>query len=238
VLVPPHLTEEDYRQVIVKPAEKVGLKVEPELVEVLLQELNHSAGDLPLLEFVLEQLWEHHCPGELTLQVYQQQIGGFKGALERSCQAVYDSLDPEAQACARWTFLALTHLGEGTEDTRRRTLKSELVVAKYPTDLVERTLQVLTAAKLVVMNLEEDEGAVGQSKGLAASSQPEGLPPEAIAQKVTVEVAHEVLIRHWSTLRWWLEENRTRLRLQRQIEQAAKLWKQSAVSTLIFYCQG
>ncbi len=220
VLVPPHLTEDDYRQVILKPAEKVGLKVQSELIEVLLQELNHSAGDLPLLEFVLEQLWEHHCPGELTLQVYQQQIGGFKGALERSCQAVYDSLDPEAQACARWTFLALTHLGDGTEDTRRRALKSELVVAKYPIDLVERTLQVLTAAKLVVMNLEEDESAVGQSKG-SASPQPKGLP---IAQKVTVEVAHEVLIRHWSTLRWWLEENRARLRLQRQIEQAAKLW--------------
>lgn len=225
VLVPPHLTEDDYRQVIVKPAEKVGLKVQSELIEVLLQELNHSAADLPLLEFVLEQLWEHHCPGELTLQVYQQQIGGFKGALERSCQAVYDSLDPEAQACVRWTFLALTHLGDGTEDTRRRALKSELVVAKYPIDLVERTLQVLTAAKLVVMNLE-DESAVGQSKG-SASPQPEGLPPEAIAQKVTVEVAHEVLIRHWSTLRWWLEENRARLRLQRQIEQAAKLWKHS-----------
>lgn len=224
VLVPPQLTEEDYRQVIVKPAEKVGLKVQPELVEVLLQELNHSAADLPLLEFVLEQLWEYHCPGELTLQVYQQQIGGFKGALERSCQAVYDSLDPEAQVCARWIFLALTHLGEGTEDTRRRALKSELVVAKYPTALVERTLQVLTAAKLVVMNLETDQSSIGQSRG-EASPQPEELPLEAIAQKVTVEVAHEVLIRHWSTLRWWLEENRARLRLQRQVEQAAKLWQ-------------
>ncbi len=219
LLVPPHLSEEDYRQVIVKPAEKVGLKVEPELVEVLLQELSHAAGDLPLLEFVLEQLWQHHCPGELTLQVYQQQIGGFKGALERSCQAVYDGLDAEAQACARWIFLALTQLGEGTEDTRRRALKSQLVVPKYPTALVERTLQALTAAKLVVINLEADESAMGQSRGFSSPQ------PEESAQQVTVEVAHEVLIRHWSTLRWWLEENRTRLRLQRQIEQAAKLWK-------------
>jgi hypothetical protein len=43
---------------------------------------------------------------------------------------------------------------------------------------------------------------------------------------VTIEVAHEIIIRHWSTLRWWLEENRSRLRSHRQIEQAAILWKE------------
>ena len=56
VLVPPYLTEEDYRSAIVKPAEQVGLKVESGLVEVLLQDLDRSAGDLPLLQFALQHL--------------------------------------------------------------------------------------------------------------------------------------------------------------------------------------
>lgn len=224
VLVPPYLTEEDYRQAIIKPAEQVGLEVEPELVEVLLTELNHSAGDLPLLQFVLEQLWERRQPGQLTLSSYQQ-FGGLKGALERKAQAVYESLDPEAQSCARWIFLALTHLGEGTEDTRRRVPKSELAVTKYPAPLVERTLQILTTAKLVVVNWEE-EVAVGQSRS-AVSPESENRLLESLAPEVTVEVVHEILIRHWSTLRWWLEENRARLRLQRQLEQSARLWRQS-----------
>jgi WD40 repeat protein/uncharacterized caspase-like protein len=228
VLVPPRLSEDDYRRVIVKPAEQVGLKVEPELVEVLLQELSQSVGDLPVLEFVLEQLWEQRSHGELTLQAYQQQLGGVKGALQRSCQAVYEALDPQAQDCAKWIFLSLTQLGEGTEDTRRRVLKSELIVKKYPTALVERTLQALTAAKLVVMNLEEDGSAVGTSREAPSTPvESEELMLEAMKQEVTVEVAHEVLIRHWSTLRWWLEENRARLRSHRQIRQAAMLWKQS-----------
>ncbi len=227
LLVPPYLTEADYRQVIVKPAEKVGLQVEPELIEVMLQELNYSTGDLPLLEFVLEQLWEHRQAGELKLQAYQQKIGGIKGALERKAQAVYESLDPQAQDCARWIFLSLTQLGEGTEDTRRRVLKSELVVAKYSPNLVEKTLQTLTAAKLVVIDVEGNKGAVGQSRGSTEPPpEPEELLLERLKQEATVEVAHEVLIRHWSTLRWWLEENRARLRLTRQIEQAATLWKQ------------
>ena len=216
VLVPPYLADDDYREVILRPAEQVGLQVEPGLVEVLLQELNHSAGDLPLLEFVLEQLWQQRRSGTLTLHAYQQQIGGLRGALERKAQAVYDSLDADAKACTRWIFLSLTQLGEGTEDTRRRVSKSDLVVKKYPVELVDRTLQALSTAKLIVIGLDELDA---QSKGQAAI-------PESFSE-VSIEVAHEILIRYWSTLRWWLEENRNRLRSQRQIEQAALQWKQS-----------
>jgi WD40 repeat protein/uncharacterized caspase-like protein len=252
ILVPPCLSEEEYRHVIINPAEQVGLTVEPVLVEVLLRELHRSPGDLPLLEFVLEQLWEHRVAGKLTLQAYQQHLGGIKGALESKAQAVYDSLDAEAQECARWIFLSLTQLGEGTEDTRRRVYKSELIVKKYPAPLVEKTLAALTAAKLVVVNLEEGgrgrggEGGRGAISGAGGAGGAEGLlgkisplsspsphppippsphPPLPPSSSVTIEVAHEVLIRYWSTLRWWLEENRGRLRSQRQIEQAAQLWK-------------
>ncbi|MBD2775793.1 caspase family protein [Iningainema tapete] len=234
VLIPPRLSLDDYRRVILKPAQQVGLKVEPELVEVLLRELNQSAGDLPLLEFVLEQLWQHRQAGELTLQAYQQQLGGIKGALERSCQAVYQNLDSEARECAKWVFLSLTQLGEGTEDTRRRVFKSELIVKKYPLALVERTLKALTDAKLVVVNLEEEtvEGSRGAGEAGEAGEVGEVNSSKALNSSfplspnpITIEVAHEILIRHWSTLRWWLEENRNRLRLQRQVEQAAMLWK-------------
>jgi WD40 repeat protein/uncharacterized caspase-like protein/energy-coupling factor transporter ATP-binding protein EcfA2 len=230
VLIPPKLSLDDYRRVIINPARQVGLKVEPELVEILLRELDRSAGDLPLLEFVLEQLWHHRVNSELTLSAYQEKLGGIKGALERSSQAVYENLDPQTQECAKWIFLCLTQLGEGTEDTRRRVNKSELIVKKYPVDLVEKTLQIFTAAKLVVMNLEEDEELLAAGKGDSGTQNVEtelirSLP--AGDPSVTVEVAHEILIRHWSTLRWWLEENRARLRSQRQIEQATQLWKQN-----------
>ncbi|NRB07683.1 MAG: hypothetical protein HRU34_10925 [Richelia sp.] len=130
ILIPPKLTDDDYRRVIVKPAEEVGLQIEPGLVEILLQELSHSAGNLPLLEFVLEQMWEHPQEGELTSVTYQKHLGSMAGALERKPQAVYDNLDDMAQECARWIFLALTQLGEGTEDTRRWVKKSELVVKR------------------------------------------------------------------------------------------------------------
>ncbi|MEL7070687.1 MAG: caspase family protein [Cyanobacteria bacterium J06581_3] len=233
ILVPPTLPQEDYRKIILRPAEKVGLAVEPELITVLLQDINQGVGDLPLLEFVLEQIWEKRQPGQLTLQVYQDEVGGLSGALERKAQAVYDDLAPAAQTCARWIFLNLTQLGDGTADTRRRVTKSDLVVAKYPQSLVEQTLQALTTAKLVVMNAENTSLAAREmSRG--ETVQPNENETKAIVASqeikepsVTIEVAHEILIRRWSTLRWWLDENRARLRSQRQVEQAALAWKQS-----------
>ncbi|MEM9090427.1 MAG: caspase family protein [Cyanobacteria bacterium P01_F01_bin.53] len=269
MLVPPRLTPDAYREAIFKPAEQVGLQIESGLVELLLQEVDQAAGELPLLEFVLEKLWENRHDGKLTLVAYQQ-LGGLRGALERQAQAVYESLTPEAQDCARWIFLALTQLGDGTEDTRRRVLKSDLVVAKYPRSLVDETLRVLSAAKLVVIRADETP-PVGYSRGpddatedigeeaenkevtekeaeknnntennkpkkdaseLPAPLQSSDLTPDSIPESTseptpepTVEVVHESLIRHWSTLRWWLEENRSRLQLQRQLSQLAADWQ-------------
>ena len=40
----------------------------------------------------------------------------------------------------------------------------------------------------------------------------------------SAEVAHEVLIREWPTLRGWLEEDREGLRLHRQLGDAARMW--------------
>ena len=222
VLVPPYLTEADYRRAAIEPARQVGLQVETGLVEVLLQDLNRSAGELPLLQFVLQQLWERREAGKLTLKAYRE-LEGIKGALEKQAQTVYDRLDPQAKACARWIFLNLTQLGEGTEDTRRRIDKAELTVAKYPPALVDRTLRSLIEAKLLVVN-SDNKDKIGRSRSNANLPQNDDL--EAMRQSTTVEVVHEILIQHWSSLRWWIEENRARLRSQRQIERAAALWLQ------------
>ncbi|MBW4657096.1 MAG: caspase family protein [Drouetiella hepatica Uher 2000/2452] len=252
LLVPSVLHEADYRQVILRPAEKVGLTVQLELVEILLQDL-HGTRSLPLLEFVLEQLWElciadkrianQHVAGELTLQAYQQ-IGGLKGALDRKAQAVYDSLDPEAQDCAQWIFLSLTQLGEGTEDTCRRVIKSDLIVEKYSTALIDRTLQALIAARLVAvatdavdaanpvmpnadfMDLNSTEPRYADSESLNPFAPKSDIAALSLPT-TSIEMVHEILIGQWSTLREWLEVSRARGRSQRQIKRAMDQWRHS-----------
>ena len=54
--------------------------------------------------------------------------GGARGAIARTAEAVYtEQLDADQRVVAHALFIALTELGEGTEDTRRRAPRSELV---------------------------------------------------------------------------------------------------------------
>jgi uncharacterized caspase-like protein len=225
ILVPPSLIESDYRKVIEKPAQQVGLKIESGLVELLLQDLQNASGDLPLLQFVLEQLWEYRNRDGLTIQAYHQKIGGIRGALERKAQAVYENLTESEKDIAQWIFLTLTQLGEGTEDTRRKVSKSALFECKYENTLVEKTLQKFIEAKLIVVN--QDELVKYQSRTVQAPVDLEiESQLELLKAEVTVEVTHEILIRHWSTLRWWLNENRERLYHQQRLEKKASEWQQ------------
>lgn len=225
ILVPPSLNENDYRQVIEKPAQQVELSVETGLVELLLQDLQDSSGDLPLLQFVLEQLWEYRSQdASLTIQAYREKIGGIKGALDRIASRVYDNLTEQEKEIAQWIFLTLTQLGEGTEDTRRKVIKSALLESKYPQTLVEATLQKFIEAKLIVVS--QDELITSQSRAVKTSDPDIESQIELLKAEVTVEVTNEILIRHWSTLRWWLTENRERLYQQQRLEKKAKEWEQ------------
>ena len=51
--------------------------------------------------------------------------------------------------------------------------------------------------------------------------------PRGEERLTEVEVAHEVLIRHWNRLRRWLDENRAVLRLRQGIEEAAAGWERA-----------
>ncbi len=196
LLVPPYLSKEQYREAIEQPAELMGIHVEPELRDVLLNELSGSIGELPLLAFVLQQLWETRRGSMLTLASFQQELGGLQGALESHAENVMASLGSDARACARWIFLSLVQLCDSTEDTRRQIPRDRLTSQQFDSTLVTTTLETLVANKLLVLD------------------------------EKTVEIAHEVLIRKWPTLRQWLAESRASLIEQRQIEDEATRWKE------------
>ena len=123
-----------------------------------------------------------------------------EGALARRANAVYGAMPPERRAVARRVLLRLTQPGEGTEDTRRRALRSELVTRPEDDPEVEAVLASLTEARLVTAGRDP------------ASGEP------------VVEVTHEALIRGWPELRGWLDEDRDRLRAERRLSDAAAEW--------------
>ena len=193
---------------IEQPAQKLGIKLQAYLAEIILHDVGQEPGNLPLLEFALAQLWDKQKKNELTHQAYNE-IGGVKQALVKHTQEIYQKLSEAQKHQAQRIFLSLVRLGETTEDTRRVATRSEIGSQNW--DLVRYLAGSET--RLVVTGREDKSG------------------------EETVEVVHEALIREWGTLRKWVNENREKLIQKRKIETAAIDWKENNFSK-IYLLQG
>ena len=210
ITIPP-MKPEELRQAIIKPAEKVNLSLESGLAEIILKDVKGSPGSLPLLQDTLTELWRRRENNQLKLTSYVQ-LGGIGGTLNQRATEVYKRLSQSEQDAAQHIFLSLTTLGEGTEDTRRRVLKKDLVTAKHNAKLIDNVVQKLADEKLIVTRDRVE-------------------PNSDIGKQAEVDVAHEALIRNWILLRQWLDECREQLRQKRKIEDAAQDWQASGKKT-------
>ncbi|MGH2882772.1 MAG: hypothetical protein ACRDPA_08780, partial [Solirubrobacteraceae bacterium] len=120
--------------------------------------------------------------------------GGVSSAVAQTADAIAAGTAESDRPLLRSVFLRLTEIGGDVEDTRRRVQIDELVPEGRTGEAVRSLLARLADARLVTL----DDG--------------------------TAQVAHEVLIRRWPTLRRWREEDREGIRLHRRLSDAARLW--------------
>jgi WD40 repeat protein len=196
------------RRAIEGPARQAGLGLEPGLVDVLLRDADvaatangdHDGGELavgmlPLLSHALLETWEHRQGDTLTLAGYRV-TGGIQGAIATTAEECYQRLAPSEQALARQLLLRMVAVDQGTEPTRRRVERSELLQGQ-PSDqaaTIARVLDRLAAARLITV----DDAAV--------------------------ELTHEALLEAWPQLHEWVHEDREGLRVHRQLTDAVRTW--------------
>ena len=124
-----------------------------------------------------------------------EEIGGVAKALAKHAEAVYEQLSEADKKRAERVLIQLVRPGEGTEDTR--CIASRDAVSGDNWDLVTQ----LASSRLVVTGCEEDKGAE------------------------TVEVVHEALIREWTRLRGWMEDNREFRTWQERLKGRMQEWE-------------
>jgi hypothetical protein len=194
------MTAVELRQVIEMPAKSHGLTLEPGLVALFLRDVGASGDRAPepgALPLLSHALLEtwRRRDGQRLTLAGYHAAGGVQGAIARTADTTYQRLSSEQQRIARNIFLRLAELSDDAQDTRRRASLAELIPQGEQAAAVLEVLKLLADARLVTTHQE------------------------------TAEVAHEVLIREWPTLRRWLDENRAALHLQRQLTEAAQTWE-------------
>ncbi|MBW4604441.1 MAG: CHAT domain-containing protein [Calothrix sp. FI2-JRJ7] len=142
------MNNQELQAVVQKPAALLGVTLESGLTERILGAVGSQAGDLPLLEFALTQLWEKQTDTRLTHAAYDE-IGGIEAALARYAEQVYSKLNLEEQEQARRIFVQLVLPGVGTEDARYLAKRAE--VGEKNWDLVMH----LASSRLIVTGRDD-----------------------------------------------------------------------------------
>ena len=119
------MTREELDCAIRKPAEKIQLEFEAGLVRRILNDVGDEPGNLPLLEFVLKELWDKRRGHTLLNETYDA-IGGLHGAVATKADELFKGLSSAEQKILQRIFLRIVRPSEGGLDTRRRAAFTEL----------------------------------------------------------------------------------------------------------------
>ncbi|WP_405802213.1 transporter substrate-binding domain-containing protein [Streptomyces halstedii] len=197
------MTTEELREAITRPAQIAGLELQSELANILLRDLGADGTArsidpeaLPLLSHTLRATWQNREGHTLTMAGYAA-TGYVRNSVGNTAEAVYGQFNFTEQQTCRSLLLHLIHIGEGTQDTRRRVNRIRLLHDSTRPGTASEVLEVLAGTQLVTV------------------------------EAGTVEITHEVLLHAWPRLRQWIEDDRSGLRIHQQLAQDTDAWERN-----------
>jgi formylglycine-generating enzyme required for sulfatase activity len=211
LLLPPDPAE--IGQIIRKPAAEAGLRFEVDVARgtalddqirdaAVSEQLSspHAAaapmGTLPLLSFLLDQLWQRRSnTRRLTFAAYEE-LGGLKGAIGRRAEEVYQA-QPQAVKNELVPLLRALVTMEGGAATSHSAPLSQFPAGSTRRQLLDAFLH--PGARLLVAHADLDEAQV--------------------------RLAHEALLTHWPRARDQIAADARDLDLRSRLEQESWRWR-------------
>ena len=141
----------ELRRAIELPARRAGIRVEPDLTDALIADVEGEPGALPLLSASLLELWRHRDGRCLRMSAYERS-GGVQGAVARLAEGAYERLDPGRQLLARAILLRLAGDGGGGALVRARVALKEFGEDARPVlaELTDRRLLTVSDGEVEV----------------------------------------------------------------------------------------
>lgn len=212
----PRLTREQSEAAITKPARVFSGKIDPLLVNRLLNDLGPDPARLPVLQHALMRMWTRADGGReaaeangtrpITISVEDYDaVGTLANALSRHADEVYESLNDRQKQIAEVMFRRLTERGVGQPDTRRPAKLGDVA------DVAGATTEDVIA--VVEEFRKPDRSFV---------TPPVGVP---LNRETILDIGHESLIRQWTRLNEWANSEAISAAMYKRLKQTAILWK-------------
>lgn len=206
----PRLTREQYKRVIEGPIKVAGGQIAPRLLQRLLNDLGQQADQLPCLQHALMRTWdvwtEKDDSQALDLDDYQR-VGKMSQALSLHADEIYESLasDRKRDLC-KGVFQALTVEESNSRGIRRPQRMGRLC----------QILEVTTEELRPVIDAYRQSGVTFLMPS----------PEVELTDQTIIDISHESLMRVWTRLRQWVEEETQAAGIYHRLSESADLHQQ------------
>lgn len=201
----PQMTRNQKRLAIEGPVAVGGGKMSPRLVQQLLNDVGDSPDQLPILQHALMRTWDFWSQNRLGDEIidleHYDAIGRLSEALSMHANEAYDELNEQQKDICEAIFKALTEKGSENFGIRRPTKLKVLakVAGVKETEVVK-----------VIERFREP--------GRSLLMPPHGID---ITSETIIDISHESLMRIWTRLRNWVEEEAESAGMYLKLSEAA-----------------
>jgi WD40 repeat protein len=208
----PRMTRDQRAEAITGPIAVCGGRIAQRLVNRLLNDTGDNPDMLPILQHALMRTWENwaadHAEGEPVDLRHYEAVGTMSDALSRHADEAFAELtDERSRLVAERVFKALTEKGEDNREVRRPTVLADLCAqAAATTDEVISVIEIF------------------RREGRSFLMPP---PPVPLDEESLIDISHESLIRNWTRLKEWVEQESGCAQIYRRLAETAVLHERS-----------
>jgi WD40 repeat protein len=198
------------REVIERPVNYVGAKIDPKLVETILNDLKDRTYKLPVLQHALMRTWDHWQeldePQRPISKADYDSIGTINNAVSLHADKIYDELDGRGKEICMILFKTITRKGSDNIGSRHPSdIKTIKAVAgcsdKEIFDVIEvfrnSSLSFITPRKDIVLN-----------------------------DSSVIDLQNECLIGLWNRLKDWVDDEDSSMQMYLRLSEASALYQQ------------
>jgi len=210
------MTRENFREVITGPVKLAGAKIDKDLVEVLISDINERSDQLPILQHALMRTWNRWQELEepdrpIGLSDYLS-IGTVKDAISRHADEEYEKLGHAGKRICEKLFKLITGKDPDNKGIR------------YPAN-------INTIRSAIPCTLEELTEVVDKFRASSISI----LTPYyniALDDESIIDLSHEILIRLWERLKKWVDEEAVSVQTYLHLSESSALYQQGKAGLL------